>query len=182
MYCVKVVINVYFVKPMSNNSFQDLLKDTERSASTVASSKNNVSKNRGNIIPCELPINVDLFTFTFQFDFLNLTSIPSCVWGCLYFQMTLIVLNYVHLEQVTTSMLVFCWYVKNPDMIFLFFRLFKIVKYFLPLYCQDKCYIFTSYPIAKTFGNFWQMVWEQNVSTIVVMTGHSDDREVYATL
>uniref|UniRef100_K1RD42 Receptor-type tyrosine-protein phosphatase N2 n=1 Tax=Magallana gigas TaxID=29159 RepID=K1RD42_MAGGI len=41
----------------------------------------------------------------------------------------------------------------------------------------DKCYILTSYPIAKTFGNFWQMVWEQNVSTIVVMTGHSDDRE-----
>lgn len=153
MYCVKVVINVYFVKPMSNNSFQDLLKDTERSASTVASSKNNVSKNRGNIIPCELPINVDLFTFTFQFDFLNLTSIPSCVWGCLYFQMTLIVLNYVHLEQVTTSMLVFCWYVKNPDMILLFFRLFKI--YILTFVLLGQMLHFNELSYSK---NVWELL------------------------
>lgn len=155
IYCVKVAINVYFVKPMSNNSFQDLLKDTERSASTVASSKNNVSKNRGNIIPCELPINVDLFTFTFQFDFLKLTSIPSCVWGCLYFQMTLIVLNYVHLEQVTTSMLVFCWYVKNPDMIFLFFRLFKIVKYILTFVLLGQMLHFNELPYSK---NIWELL------------------------
>lgn len=155
MYCVKVVINVYFVKPMSNNSFQDLLKDTERSASTVASSKNNVSKNRGNIIPCELQINVDLFTFTFQFDFLNLTSIPSCVWGCLYFQMTLIVLNYVHLEQVTTSMLVFCWYVKNPDMILLFFRLFKIVTYILTFVLLGQMLHFNELSYSK---NVWELL------------------------
>lgn len=69
IYCIKIVINRYFLKSKSCNSLQDLLKDTERSASTVASSKDNVSKNRGKIIPCKLPINADLFAFTFQFAF-----------------------------------------------------------------------------------------------------------------
>lgn len=42
---------------------------------------------------------------------------------------------------------------------------------------HDKCYILTIYPIEKTLGNFWQMAWEQNVSTIVVITGQSDAKE-----
>lgn len=68
-YCVKVVINIYCLNPKFCNLFQDLLQDTERSASIVATSKDNVSKNRGNIIPCELPINyIHLFTFHFIFE------------------------------------------------------------------------------------------------------------------
>lgn len=70
IYCIKIIklyinykiINRYFLKSKSCNSLQDLLKDTERYASTVASSKDNVSKNRGSIIPCKLPINVDFFS------------------------------------------------------------------------------------------------------------------------
>ncbi|XP_061176197.1 phosphatidylinositol phosphatase PTPRQ-like [Saccostrea echinata] len=36
-------------------------------------------------------------------------------------------------------------------------------------------YIITQYPLPKTIGHFWQMVWEQNVPTIVVLSDDSND-------
>ncbi|XP_052712083.1 titin-like [Crassostrea angulata] len=95
--------------------YYDLLQDTERSASTAATSKNNISKNRGNIIP---------------YDF---NRVKLCLPGAS--------------DYIDASVML------------------------------DKCYILTSYPIAKTFGIFWQMIWEQSVSTIVVITEQNDARE-----
>eukprot|EP01147_Barroeca_monosierra_P000103 gene103-3495_t len=41
---------------------------------------------------------------------------------------------------------------------------------FLPGYNKKNAYIATQGPVPDTFPDFWQMLWEQNVSTIVMVT------------
>lgn len=40
---------------------------------------------------------------------------------------------------------------------------------FVPGTHSDKDYILTQSPLPETVSDFWQMVWEQNVSTIVMV-------------
>ena len=41
---------------------------------------------------------------------------------------------------------------------------------FVDGYKQPSAFIFTQGPLPKTFGDFWQMVWEQNVLVVVMTT------------
>ncbi|XP_061176198.1 tyrosine-protein phosphatase non-receptor type 1-like [Saccostrea echinata] len=36
-------------------------------------------------------------------------------------------------------------------------------------------YIMTQYPLPRTMGHFWQMVWEQNAPSIVVLSDDSNE-------
>lgn len=71
--------------------------------------------------------------------------------------MTLIVLGYVHLEQVTTSMLVFCWYVKkNHDMIsFVYPIIFNISKKDLTFVLLGQMLHFDELSYSK---NIWELL------------------------
>ncbi|XP_062583567.1 tyrosine-protein phosphatase Lar-like [Saccostrea cucullata] len=39
----------------------------------------------------------------------------------------------------------------------------------------EQHYIMTQYPLPKTIGHFWQMVWEQNAPSIVVLSDDDDE-------
>nr|XP_022295645.1 receptor-type tyrosine-protein phosphatase eta-like isoform X3 [Crassostrea virginica] len=43
----------------------------------------------------------------------------------------------------------------------------------------NESYIITQYPLPTTNSDIWQMVWEQNVSVIVVLNAQSDEKEAW---
>lgn len=45
-------------------------------------------------------------------------------------------------------------------------------------YLQDGLYIMTQCPLPKMTANFWQMIWEQNVPSIVVLSADHEQRNV----
>ncbi len=59
-----------------------------------------------------------------------------------------------------------------------------IVVYFSNVqgYMKNKAYITTQGPIADTVGDFWRMVWDENVRTIVMLTNTSEKGKVHSTL
>ena len=45
-------------------------------------------------------------------------------------------------------------------------------------YEEARAYVSTQGPMANTVDDFWRMVWEQNVATIVMLTRMVEDNKV----
>ncbi len=45
-------------------------------------------------------------------------------------------------------------------------------------YMKNKIYIATQGPIAETVGDFWRLVWEENVRVIIMLTNTSEKGKV----
>ncbi len=43
---------------------------------------------------------------------------------------------------------------------------------------KNKIYIATQGPIAETVGDFWRLVWEENVRVIIMLTNTSEKGKV----
>ena len=43
---------------------------------------------------------------------------------------------------------------------------------------KNKAYIATQGPIAETVGDFWRLVWEENVRTIIMLTNVQEKGKV----
>ena len=46
-------------------------------------------------------------------------------------------------------------------------------------YEEARAYIAAQGPMVNTVNDFWRMIWEQNVSTIVMLTKMIEDNKVY---
>ena len=46
-------------------------------------------------------------------------------------------------------------------------------------YEEARAYIATQGPMVGTVNDFWRMIWEQNVSTIVMLTKLIEDNKVW---